>query len=89
MYAVASLSVMIVYSHVDINGNITWFVTAASCTCHNEGTCVCPNVCQCAPSWTGSMCETRECIHVGHLAMAACWRYVFCVVLMVHVNSHI
>ena len=38
---------------------LTYF-TAAICSpsCLNRGTCVQPNVCQCASGWTGSQCGT-------------------------------
>ena len=37
----------------------------AECTggCQNGGTCILPELCGCAPGWTGTNCETGKEIH--------------------------
>lgn len=53
-----------------------WQESTGQCTdqvvrgCHNNGTCIAPNVCRCAKGWSGSDCNvplcTQKCLHHGN-----------------------
>ena len=64
------------YSDIRVSSKGRWKEAGGQCVdqvirgCHNNGTCIGPNTCRCAPKWTGSDCSTplcsQKCQHNGN-----------------------